>query len=92
MFDHEKRGIGSGCAIPGVRIIEHRGSETNADVLIFRRFHGASPVTDAIASTILEDEEWHAQFLAKSASVLNEHHELVTRALDEAGIRYNSKA
>jgi hypothetical protein len=41
---------------------------------------------------MLEDEEWHTWFLAESARVLREHQELVTRALDDAGIRYNNQA
>lgn len=59
---------------------------------IRRRFHGASPMADAIATCILEDEEWHLQFFNKSAHILQEHRKIVAEALDSAGIPYQRKA
>jgi len=93
MFGHKKRRIGSSCAVSSVRLLEHPDTAKNANSSSWRRrFHGASPVTDAIATTILEDDEWHDQFLAESARVLGEHQELVTKGLDKVGIRYNKQA
>lgn len=93
MSSHPKRRIGSSCAVSSVRLLEPPGTATSANLPAWRRrFHGASPVTDAIATTILEDDEWHDQFLAESARVLGEHQELVTKGLDKAGIRYNKQA
>lgn len=57
-----------------------------------RRFHGTSPVTDSIATTILEDEEWHSRFLDRSARVLKKHRDIVARAFNDAGIPYEWKA
>jgi len=93
MSGHKKRRVGSSCAVSSVRLLRHPGTAKNANLSSWhRRFHGASPVTDAIATTILEDDDWHDQFLVESARVLGEHQELVTKGLDEAGIRYNKQA
>jgi xeroderma pigmentosum group C-complementing protein len=59
---------------------------------ILRRFHCASPLTDAIATTILEDGEFHTQFLEESARTLGEHQAIAAKALDEAEIPYTRKA
>jgi len=83
--DFSTAGLRLGCLVT-------RNEELGQAVQSLARFHGASPVTDAIATTILEDDEWHDQFLAESARVLGEHQELVTKGLDKAGIRYNKQA
>ena len=57
-----------------------------------RRFHGVSPVTDAIATTMLEDEEWHTEFLTESARMLRKNHKLVAEAFDNADIPYGHDA
>jgi hypothetical protein len=49
-------------------------------------------MTDAIATTILDDEEWHTQFLTKSARALHENHELVAEGLNKAGIPFDRDA
>ena len=41
---------------------------------------------------MLEDEQWHMQFMAKSACVLNEHQKIATKCFEAAGIPYNRKA
>lgn len=49
-------------------------------------------MTDAIATCILEDEEWHLQFFNKSTHILREHRKIAAEALDSAGIPYERKA
>ncbi|KAI4662454.1 uncharacterized protein J4E79_004744 [Alternaria viburni] len=91
---HVMYGMSKDFAAAGLRLgcLVTRNEELGQAVQSLARFHGASPVTDAIATTILEDDEWHNQFLAESARVLGEHQELVTKGLDKAGIRYNKQA
>jgi len=60
--------------------------------LFSRRFHGATPLTDAIATTILEDKEFYTQFLEESARVLGENQAIAVKVLDDAGIPYIRKA
>jgi hypothetical protein len=56
--------------------------------LFTSRFHGASPMADAIATTILEDERFHTQFLEESKRALEQHRMIAARTLDDAGIPY----
>ena len=42
----------------------------------------------AIATTILEDKAWVAEYTKKSRQILSEHYTLATKILDEAGINY----
>jgi hypothetical protein len=49
-------------------------------------------MTDAIATTILEDEEFHTQFLEESKRALKEHRTIAAKAFDDAGIPYGQNA
>jgi aspartate/methionine/tyrosine aminotransferase len=49
-------------------------------------------MTDAIATTILEDEKFHTQFLEDSKRALEQHRMIAARTLDDAGIPYVQNA
>lgn len=50
------------------------------------RFHPAAQVSDAIASRILSDSDFHCQFLRNSQRLLRENKDIAIAALNEAGI------
>ncbi|EOA83686.1 uncharacterized protein SETTUDRAFT_118445 [Exserohilum turcica Et28A] len=91
---HVMHGMSKDFAAAGLRLgcLITRNEELTQAVQSLARFHGASPVTDAIAAAMLEDEEWHLEFLAKSARALGEQRRLVAEALDAAGIAYRHEA
>ncbi|CAE7175293.1 hypothetical protein P3342_007934 [Pyrenophora teres f. teres] len=91
---HVMYGMSKDFAAAGFRLgcLITRNKELGDAVQSLARFHGASPVTDAIATAMLEDKEWHTQFTSKSARVLSEHQNIATKGLDGAGIPYNRKA
>ncbi|EDU45581.1 Aspartate tyrosine aromatic aminotransferase [Pyrenophora tritici-repentis] len=91
---HVMYGMSKDFAAAGLRLgcLVTYNEELGNAVQSLARFHAASPVTDAIATVMLEDEEWHTQFLAKSARVLNEHQSIAAKGLDAAGIPYNRKS
>ncbi|KAG9192587.1 hypothetical protein G6011_11321 [Alternaria panax] len=91
---HVMYGVSKDFAAAGLRLgcLITRNEELGQAVQSLARFHGASPVTDAIATTMLEDEKWHTQFLSENARVLSENQKLVARALDNAGIPYDHNA
>jgi hypothetical protein len=60
--------------------------------LFTSRYHWTSPLTDALAATILEDKEFHTKFLEESASALSENHSVAVALLDSAEIQYIRKA
>jgi hypothetical protein len=41
---------------------------------------------------MLEDEEWHTEFLTESARMLRKNHKLVAEAFDNADIPYDHDA
>jgi hypothetical protein len=49
-------------------------------------------MTDAIATTILEDEKFHTQFLEESKRALEQHRIIAARTLNDAGIPYVQNA
>jgi 1-aminocyclopropane-1-carboxylate synthase len=93
-YVHVLYGMSKDFAAAGLRLgcLISRNEELTKAARSLARFHWTSPLTDAIASTMLEDEEWHTQFLAESARSLGEHRRIATQALDEAGIPYNRSA
>jgi hypothetical protein len=60
--------------------------------LFTSRYHWTSPLTDALAATILEDKEFHTKFLEESASAMKENHSVAVALLDSAEIPYVRKA
>ncbi|KAJ8115989.1 hypothetical protein OPT61_g2491 [Boeremia exigua] len=80
-IDFAAAGLRLGC------LISKNPSLTKA-VRSLARFHGASPMTDAIATAILRDVEFHSQFLAESQRSLKLHRTVTAQAFDNAGIPY----
>ncbi|CAG5149538.1 uncharacterized protein ALTATR162_LOCUS2390 [Alternaria atra] len=91
---HVMYGMSKDFAAAGLRLgcLITRNEELGQAVRSLARFHGASPVTDAIATTMLEDEEWHTEFLTESARMLRKNHKLVAEAFDNADIPYDHDA
>lgn len=54
----------------------------------FRRFHGVSGMSAAVAATMLEDATFVRQILSLSRSRLSENYHIATGALTKAGINY----
>jgi hypothetical protein len=57
-----------------------------------RRFHWAPPLTDTIATAILENETFHTEFLEGSKRALGEHRRLAASAFDDARVPYVQNA
>jgi len=79
--DFASAGLRLGCLIS-------KNSDLTTAVRSLARFHWTSPFTDAIAATILEDENFHTQFLTESQRTLKERRTIATEAFDDAGIPY----
>jgi hypothetical protein len=60
--------------------------------LFTSRYQWTSPLTDALATTILEDKEFYTRFLEESVSALRENHSVAVALLDSAEIPYVRKA
>ncbi|KAH6615391.1 1-aminocyclopropane-1-carboxylate synthase 1 [Boeremia exigua] len=91
---HVLYGFSKDFAAAGLRLgcLVSRNPELTKAVRSLARFHGATPLTDAIATSILEDREFCTQFLEESARALGEHQAIVVKALNDAGIPYVRKA
>ncbi|OSS44635.1 hypothetical protein B5807_10458 [Epicoccum nigrum] len=79
--DFASAGLRLGCLIS-------KNSELTKAVRSLARFHWTSPFTDAIAATILEDNEFHTRFLAESQCTLKEHQMIAAKAFNDASIPY----
>ncbi|KAJ4370996.1 hypothetical protein N0V86_008690 [Didymella sp. IMI 355093] len=87
---HDLYGFSKDFAAAGLRLgclISRNGNLTRA-VRSLARFHWTSPMTDAIATTILEGEKFHSHFLTESHRTLKEHRAIAAKAFDNAGIPY----
>jgi len=52
-------------------------------------FHWSGALNDGVAASMLEDEEWMSNFLAKSRSALADHNKLTRRILEEHKVEYS---
>ncbi|RFU27519.1 hypothetical protein B7463_g8830, partial [Scytalidium lignicola] len=78
-------GLRLGCLITQNTLL-HKAISANA------RFHGPSGMAIAVGTAILEDGEFVASFLQLCHTSLRESRAYMTKILDEAGIKYHSKA
>ncbi|KAF2124105.1 aminotransferase, classes I and II family [Dothidotthia symphoricarpi CBS 119687] len=93
---HVLYGLSKDFAAAGLRLgcLISKSAQLTQAVRSLARFHCASPLTDAIATTVLEDEDFCTEFLQESQRVLGDHRAIAAEALDDANIPYarNSNA
>ncbi|KAF2259380.1 1-aminocyclopropane-1-carboxylate synthase 1 [Lojkania enalia] len=90
---HVLYGMSKDFAAAGLRLgcLVSKNAELTKAVRSLARFHCASPLADAIATTILEDKAFHIPFLQKSRKALFEHQIIATDALNRAGIPFSAR-
>ncbi|KAF2999666.1 hypothetical protein E8E13_001012 [Curvularia kusanoi] len=91
---HVLYGFSKDFAAAGLRLgcLISRNNELTKAVRSLARFHWTAPIADAVATTILEDEEFYNEFLNESHRTLKYHRSIAAKAFDDAGIPYERTA